>query len=290
MGFNLNQSLGAVLNPTALLGTGLSMGGDLLNYYGSRKEGEEARNQADRLNADNIALQREFAQMGIRWRVADAQAAGIHPLAALGASSASFSPSFQMADPPPSKYRLGGTLIDKMGQNITRAISATQTAQERVENELRLENMKLQNERIRVDIEKMRAENPPFPSPAKDPYLIGGQADTIRGEGVNDGRVRDIPFTRVVSDQTAPHKEAGAVSDIQIVRTKNGWAVIPSKDTKEAIEDSPMEWQWLARNVFRLYDSPTLEDGTSYKMIMSPFTGNLMSIPGTRKKRKKSDW
>lgn len=37
-------------------------------------------------------FQREFAQMGVRWRVADAKAAGLHPLAALGTSGASATP------------------------------------------------------------------------------------------------------------------------------------------------------------------------------------------------------
>ena len=37
-------------------------------------------------------LQREFAQNGIRWKVADAEAAGIHPLAALGAQTTPYQP------------------------------------------------------------------------------------------------------------------------------------------------------------------------------------------------------
>lgn len=40
-----------------------------------------------------LAYQREFAQHGIRWRVADAKAAGIHPLAALGSPGAQYQPS-----------------------------------------------------------------------------------------------------------------------------------------------------------------------------------------------------
>ena len=40
----------------------------------------------------NAALQREFAQNGIRWKVADAEAAGIHPLYALGAQTSPASP------------------------------------------------------------------------------------------------------------------------------------------------------------------------------------------------------
>lgn len=44
--------------------------------------------------AANVAYQREFAKHGIRWRVADAEAAGLHPLAAVGAQTHSFSPSY----------------------------------------------------------------------------------------------------------------------------------------------------------------------------------------------------
>lgn len=58
----------------------------------------------ERTNAQNLAfareqlqsseaLQREFAQMGLRWKVADATAAGLHPVYALGGSGATFSPS-----------------------------------------------------------------------------------------------------------------------------------------------------------------------------------------------------
>lgn len=41
-------------------------------------------------------LQREFAQYGVRWRVADARAAGLHPLAALGIQTNAATPAGQM--------------------------------------------------------------------------------------------------------------------------------------------------------------------------------------------------
>lgn len=34
---------------------------------------------------ENIKLQKQFAQTGIQWKVADAKKAGIHPVYALGA-------------------------------------------------------------------------------------------------------------------------------------------------------------------------------------------------------------
>lgn len=42
--------------------------------------------------ADQAKLQKQFAKRAIRWRVADARAAGIHPLAALGHVGPSYSP------------------------------------------------------------------------------------------------------------------------------------------------------------------------------------------------------
>jgi len=49
------------------------------------------RQSSEDIAARNIAAQQEFAQHGISWKVADAKAAGINPLAALGASTSSFS-------------------------------------------------------------------------------------------------------------------------------------------------------------------------------------------------------
>ncbi len=42
-----------------------------------------------------IAAQKEFAQNGIQWRTADAKAAGLHPLYAIGASGATYTPVSQ---------------------------------------------------------------------------------------------------------------------------------------------------------------------------------------------------
>lgn len=80
------------------------------------RSGEQAANR----NAD---MQREFAQQGIRWKVADARAAGIHPLYALGAST-------HMASPVYAGSSMGDSLANA-GQDISRAWEATRTQQER---------------------------------------------------------------------------------------------------------------------------------------------------------------
>lgn len=63
-----------------LIGAGASLLGGSLN-----------RDSAEKTAAQNIANQRDFAQHGISWKVADARSAGINPLAALGASTNTFS-------------------------------------------------------------------------------------------------------------------------------------------------------------------------------------------------------
>lgn len=73
------------------------------------------------------ANQREFAQHGVRWRVEDAKAAGLHPLFALGANTASYSP---VAHVMPETGSSGASLA-RAGQAFGRAISAQETQQQR---------------------------------------------------------------------------------------------------------------------------------------------------------------
>uniref|UniRef100_A0AAU8B4Z8 DNA pilot protein n=1 Tax=Dulem virus 79 TaxID=3145790 RepID=A0AAU8B4Z8_9VIRU len=97
----------------SVVGGAISAVGSLL---GGRQQQQSAREQ--------MAMQKEFAQNGIRWKVADAKAAGLHPLAALGAQTFSYNP-VAVGD---------GGIADamaQMGQGIDRAVAAKQTAEER---------------------------------------------------------------------------------------------------------------------------------------------------------------
>lgn len=93
-------------------------------------------------------LQKQFAQKGIQWKVADAKAAGIHPLYALGANTVSYSP-----------VSVGGgfeSALPAMGQDISRAVEAVASAPERAMSKsmelLQLENAKLQNDMLKAQI------------------------------------------------------------------------------------------------------------------------------------------
>lgn len=65
-----------------------------------------------------LQAQRQFAQQGIRWKVADARAAGISPLVALGASTTS--PSFGNLGTPL------GDAVGRAGESVGRSISDAQ--------------------------------------------------------------------------------------------------------------------------------------------------------------------
>lgn len=85
-----------------------------------------AREQADK----NIALQREFAQMGIRWRVEDAKAAGLHPMYALTGGGAAFAPNpIVMPGQPPASR--GG---ESFGNAMEKGLAAFFASQEKKDN------------------------------------------------------------------------------------------------------------------------------------------------------------
>lgn len=146
--------------------------------------------------AANTATQKEFAQHGIRWRVEDAKAAGIHPLYALGAQTQSFSPIHV------------GTDFAGMGQDISRAIDATRTSGERADARLAaltLERAELENDLLRSQILGSKAAllqqvGPAFPGGAPGPAdnrasvgdtywndaILWGRKPTSRAQDVED--------------------------------------------------------------------------------------------------------
>lgn len=159
----------------------------------------------------NYAMQKEFAQHGLQWRSEDAKRAGLHPLAALGVNMSGASPvsvgGEQMADTS------AGETARSMGQDISRAITATQTREQRILNNLQLESQTLENSYKRALINKLAKETamigPPMP-PAVEP-----------------GHVSSVGFTKTPGGSMSP---------------------IPSEKVKERIEDSPYEWEHYFMN------------------------------------------
>lgn len=139
--------------PAAIAAGAIGAGANLLGGFLGSQRAEEAR-------AQNAMMQTVFAKNGIRWRVADAEAAGIHPLYALGASTSNFAPS-SVGDPL-------GAGIAAAGQDVSRAIMAGQSAEERSSTFAQtmmanqLERGSLQNDLLRLQIRKLdQSLNPP---------------------------------------------------------------------------------------------------------------------------------
>lgn len=152
--------------------------------------------------------QKEFAKHGIRWKVADAKAAGLHPLAALGMQGASFSP-----------VSVAGEL-GQAGQGLDRAMQATRTAPERTEvanaqlvhARLMNENMSLQNDLLRQRIgERQNAQvGPPFPEATSYPVVSGDvNMSRLMSDSVPEGTVRRTPSEVVSTSPLGGHMEAG---------------------------------------------------------------------------------
>lgn len=152
------------LNPVAV-GANLLAGG--LDFIGAEKDraAQEAMNasnnaEARLLNQSSVMMaqkqmdmQREFAQNGISWKIADAARSGISPLAALGGSGSSASPVsaqlFQannMAARPGASFRA----LSDMGQNISRSLLSTKSPNERAMEVLQLQREVIQNDILDV--------------------------------------------------------------------------------------------------------------------------------------------
>lgn len=230
-----------------MLGPLISAGASLIGGLINKSSADDAREAQAAANERNIALQKEFAQNGIQWKVADARAAGIHPIYALGGSTASFTPTSSNFSADTSI----GSALASGGQDIGKAIDKASDAPTRADNytrlaqKLELEGKGLQNDILRQELASKvgrisQTPSPPIPS-AVDPYLIPGQSGS--------GLVKRKPVEIAPSPSNAPHNEAGAVADLGYARTQTGWAPVPSKDVKDRIEDNFIpETSWAIRN------------------------------------------
>jgi len=175
--------------------------------------------------------QRNLNQTAIQDRVADAEKAGIHPLYALGAS---LNPG-GVSMPDQSGSTLGDRLSN-MGQNISRAMMAKQSREERAfaqrSAELDLEGKSLDNEVKRAQIASLM----------RDPSLPPSN-------GANNGRGVDYINNTLVGSGV-DGREPGTVSGYTEVRNADGSSTrIPSKDWQDRSEDVPLiGWEWFARN------------------------------------------
>lgn len=218
----------------------------ILGFIGKGIDAWTSSNNADKNNAtqlqiaqQNIANQKEFAQQGIRWKVADAQAAGLHPLAALGAQVSSYSP-VSVGDLSMPKTNFGD-----MGQDIGRAIDAGSTLPERQDRMgaaiartaqmFSLEKLNLENELLKSQVAKSNATlPPPFPGNWKT-MVGGGPVRTTDGQAVKEDDLKqkpgDIPAQKNYSFMGLPLRTNPKVSDAQVIEDRLGDSEILSTVT-----------------------------------------------------------
>lgn len=189
----------------SLLSAGSSLIGGLLGNKAEKKE---------------RAMQLEFAQNGIQWKVADAKKAGIHPLFALGAPTQSYSPI--------STGSLGDA-VSNMGQDLGRAADAVRKPVQKVDayvaklQALQLERGSLENQLLRAQIiNENRVPGQAIPFGA-------GQASVIPGQSAGAPKV--LQNRRLVPDNPIdPQRTKGMNIGV-------GYKTNPSFVDVQALED-----------------------------------------------------
>lgn len=123
------------------------IGGALIGGVGSAISGLLGNRSSRKQAAAQAALQKEFAQNGITWKVEDAKRAGLHPLAALGAQTVPYQPVTVGQD---------FSFAKDMGQDISRAMMATADAKQR--EALAAEQMQMNREAHAANINRIHAD------------------------------------------------------------------------------------------------------------------------------------
>ncbi len=217
-----------------MLGTVIGAGLQLASGYMASKSQDKANKYARQQAQQNRADQKEFAQNQLQWKAADAKAAGIHPIFAMGNSPISFSPiNTGISGSNPMAQAMSG-----MGQDLSRASMAKQTPHGRnatmnaALSKLGLERASLQNDLLRTQIKAttMRINRSQLPPSMPSPVEV-------------------MPQQIIKGRTSTPHIDPGQVTDVGHARTKTGYAPIPSEQVKERIEDNiPAELMHFYRN------------------------------------------
>lgn len=230
-------------------------------YKEDRHDEARADYQAER----DRQIAQQFAQMGVQWRVQDARNAGIHPLAALGMNPSNapavnisggntlpqgnvpagqMSPTTgtqQVANVAPFVGTDYSGSFSRMGQDLSRAIAAVSTEDERARGvkeaseQLALENQKLQNQYLGSQIAKLNAQVPPASPMGTRQTSLQGQPAAIKGTKVN-------PID--VDVEARPGTVPGESPTIQYYAGPRAVHIAPAPQFKKAVEDSAGEVIW----------------------------------------------
>lgn len=204
--------------------------GGAIGAYGSIRSGEEQA-KASRKYAK---LQKQFAKYGIRWKVQDAIAAGLHPLAALGVQTAM-----------PGAISVGVDRYEKaarsMGQGIASSIdryAEREIARLSIDQEkARLKQLQLNNKLLQTEVDKSISGQPDSIGLNDIGVIQGQDYTTIHPDGVTHKGVQYV--NKELPKSMTPGISAGIGPQEQYFITKDGYlALVPDEKFKEAIEDN----------------------------------------------------
>lgn len=224
------------------------IGGSLISGAASLIGGAFSSSRSGREARLNRKMQKEFAQHGIRWRVEDAKAAGLHPLYALGAQTPSFSPVY-------SSDSIGPALADA-GQSIGRAVAAQSTPHEKVMAQLQLRAAEqqleegdariglLKSEAMRNRLESLSRIGMPSLGDPVDPNIV---PSGMEGQAPNQGMSKVVPSQVIASDPREPFRTAGVQPGMTRYDTGLGFHVdLPSAQGGAAESMESLESPWTA--------------------------------------------
>lgn len=172
------------------INTAANVAGTVGSFMGGGAEGL-SRDDQRFLAHQQWTLSRDQFERGIQTRVADAMAAGIHPLAALGVMPASGNPIAIGEGRPRSSL---GDRLNAMGQNVSRAISAYQTPEQRAMFQAQLDNERAQGDLIRAQTAESlaRAANQPGSPPPAPGSMTNPQPKFVAWRN-QDGSIEMAP-------------------------------------------------------------------------------------------------
>lgn len=234
----LFSSIGSIFG-----GVGSAVGGIVDGVLGmkSDKDKSQAQQQAAQQAAQlNYEQQKEFAQHGIRWRVEDAKEAGLHPLAALGAQSPSYTPTFQSdafyQEPTSSVLSRG---LHSMGQNISRAKAAKIQEEDRaLENAWKaaqIKRLEADTALSQAQASKMVVDSQQLP-PALSGIGVNNHGQVIDGQpdsglaSVNN-LIKVSPSQSETNFPSRPGTAHATVPDIAFARTNDGGFALTRSDS-----------------------------------------------------------
>lgn len=160
----------------------IAAGASLLGGLIDRGSQNDANDANAAIAGANTRMQKEFAQKGISWRVADAQKAGVHPLYALGANLPTYSPNPMYVGADSSM----GAALGQAGQDIGRAVDGQRTRDQRLQarlNALSVQRAELENTLLASQIARLEVtSNPPMQHSSTPPNRSAGGAPRGQSE------------------------------------------------------------------------------------------------------------